>query len=65
MFPRPADVQRRYSIAQGGSGIMVHIAIEHFLKNSSEKKQTLIVNNYALKEKLTNKNNFDDNYNLV
>ena len=36
MFPRPADVQRRYSIAQGGSGIMVHIVIEYFLKNGSE-----------------------------
>jgi len=29
--------------------------LKQFLKNSSEKKQTLIVNNYGLKEKLMNK----------
>ena len=31
-----ADVRRRYSIAQGGSGIMIHIVIEYFLENSLE-----------------------------
>ena len=36
MLPRPADVQSRYLIAEGSSGIMVRITIEPFLKNTLE-----------------------------